>query len=112
MMWLIDCDTGSGGRTGSVPARLSLRKMTLIPAVFLLLKGLLKMFGVGLLAQSTIKLMSSMSLLRRRPSQVLRSLVSMHNMGLGAFLGLYCALFRVCINVMTCYRKSSFRHLV
>ncbi|PVD28858.1 hypothetical protein C0Q70_11453 [Pomacea canaliculata] len=56
--------------------------------------GLLKMFGVGLLAQSTIKLMSSMSLLRRRPSQVLRSLVSMHNMGLGAFLGLYCALFR------------------
>ncbi|KAK7493002.1 hypothetical protein BaRGS_00015732, partial [Batillaria attramentaria] len=58
------------------------------------LRGLCKMFGIGFVVQLLIKLLSSMSALRRRPREVVASLWNTSTLGLGAFLGLYSGVYR------------------
>ena len=58
-------------------------------------QGLCKMFGVGYVVQLLIKLLSSMSTIRRRPREIVNILRAPGTFGMAAFLGLYSAVFRV-----------------
>ncbi|XP_070190113.1 transmembrane protein 135-like isoform X2 [Littorina saxatilis] len=58
------------------------------------LKGLCKMFGLGYVVQLLIKLISSISAIRRRPSEVTKVFWGRDSFGLAAFLSLYSVVFR------------------
>ena len=53
------------------------------------------MFGVGYVVQLLVKLLSSMSAIRRRPREIVHVLRAPGAFGLATFLGLYSAVFRV-----------------
>ncbi|XP_076466586.1 transmembrane protein 135-like isoform X2 [Babylonia areolata] len=58
------------------------------------LKGLCRMFGVGYVVQLVIRLLSSLSAIRRSPRELPKVLWGPGAFGLAAFLGLYSAVFR------------------